>query len=187
MFDKNDFQQYLQKIEHLTRVIETTADPNLRTNALEVVQLLMDLHGSAIKRMMDIISQSGVQKLINSLANDELISSILLLYSLHPIDIETRVKQALEKISPYFSSQNITVNLLGINQGVVKIELVGNYKGSSALSVKLAIEEAIYQVAPDIESIEILDLLEPQLNLVQLKKGASLVTSSSLGKNNGIS
>ena len=96
--------------------------------------------------------------IIDSFARDDLVGSLLLLYGLHPLDIETRVHQALEKVRPYLGSHGGNVELLGVTQaGVVHLRLQGSCHGcpSSAMTLKLAIEEAIYAAAPDIVALEV--------------------------------
>ena len=45
--------------------------------------------------------------------------TVLLLYGLHPHPIETRVRQALDKVRPYLDSHGGNVELLSVNDGVV--------------------------------------------------------------------
>ena len=53
-----EFQQRLQSIERLLSEIEGAADPNLRTTVRELVQLMMDLHGAGLERMLELIRSS---------------------------------------------------------------------------------------------------------------------------------
>ena len=50
-----EFQQRLKSIERLLQEIEASADPNLRAAAQELVQLVMDLHGAGLERMLELI------------------------------------------------------------------------------------------------------------------------------------
>jgi len=90
------------------------------------------------------------------LAADEVVGSLLLLYGLHPLSLEVRVTQALDKVRPYLDSHGGNVELLNIADGVVQLRMQGSCKScpSSSLTLKLAIEEAIYAAAPDVVSIE---------------------------------
>ena len=90
-------------------------------------------------------------------------SSLLLLYGLHPLDLEARVQQALEKVRPLLRSHGGNVELLGIADGVVRLRMLGSCHGcpSSAMTLKNAIEEAIYAAAPDATAIEVEGVAEP--------------------------
>ena len=109
---------------------------------------------------MDIVFQAGEpgRAIINTFTHDHLVNSLLLLYGLHPLDLQLRVLQALEKVRPYLNSHGGNVELLGVieDEGIVRLRLQGNCKScpSSAMTLKLAIEEAIYEAAPDVIMIE---------------------------------
>lgn len=175
--DKKVFQHKLQKIEELVRAIESAADPNVRASAVELMQSLMDLHGAGIERMMEIVFESGANggEIIDRFADDDLAASLLLLHDLHPQDIETRVMQALDKVRPYLRSHGGNVELIGFHDGIVRLRLEGSCHGcaSSAMTLKLAIEEAVYEAAPDLIAMEVEGVVEqppPPAGLVQLGK-----------------
>ncbi len=164
----------MQRIEELIGKIETVADPETRAVAVELVQSLMEFHGTGIERMMEIVAEAGEpgNAVFESFARDSLVGSLLLLYGLHPVDVETRVMQALEKARPLLDSHGGDVELLGIDEGVVRLRFQGSCKGcpSSALTLKHTIEEAIYALAPDVTAIESEGLVEQPTpsGLVQL-------------------
>jgi len=190
MLDKKEFQQRLQKIEGLVRAIESAADPNVRASAVELMQSLMELHGAGIERMMEVVFDAGAagDEIIDRLADDDLVASLLLLYGLHPLDVETRVKQALDKVRPYLRSHGGNVELLGIADGEARLQLVGSCNGcaSSAMTLKLAIEEAIYEAAPDVTALEVEGVVAQPAppGLVQLEKAPGR-NGSAVGDGNG--
>lgn len=150
--------QSMEQIEGLVRKIESLPDSEARASAIGLMQALMEFHGAGLDRMMEIIAESGTggYALFDEFAADQLVGSLLLLYGLHPLGIETRVTQALDKVRPYLDSHGGNVELLSITDGVVKLRMQGSCKTcpSSAMTLKLAIEEAIYAAAPDIVAIE---------------------------------
>lgn len=164
MLDKKTFQLRLQKIEELVRTIEQAADPNVRASAVELMQSLMELYGNGLERTLEIVFDSGPAgtKVIDELAQDDLVESLLLLHGLHPLDLPTRVMIALDRVRPYLQSHKGNVEFIGINEGVVRLKLQGSCDGcaSSAMTLKLAIEEAIYEKAPDIAGLEVEGVVE---------------------------
>ena len=153
-------QSQLKSIEALIHKIEKADDPALAATARELVQLLMDFHGAGIERMLELVHKSGAANgsLIDDLGRDELVRSLLLLYGLHPDGIGTRVMQGLEKARPYLKSHGGNVVLVGIDDaGTVTLRLEGNCDGcpSSSATLRLAVEEAIYEAAPDVTAIVI--------------------------------
>lgn len=157
MHDEKAFQQLSQRIEALVNRFETATDPQVRADALELVQALMDLHGAGLDRLMEIVAGAGApgEALMEDFARDELVVGLLLLYGLHPHDLETRVRLALERVQPYLHSHGGNVELLHVNDGIVRLRLVGSCQTcpSSTLTLKTAIERAIYEAAPDVVEI----------------------------------
>ena len=76
---------------------------------------MIELHGAGLERILDKLADAGDAglALIDALAEDDLVGSILLLHGLHPLDLETRVRQALDKVRPLLRSHGGNVELLG--------------------------------------------------------------------------
>ncbi|HTB13336.1 MAG TPA: hypothetical protein VK752_17260 [Bryobacteraceae bacterium] len=148
------FQQRLESIEVVIKQIEATADPNVRTASRELVQLVMELHGAGLERILEILRSNGEtgQSLLGSMGRDETVSSLLVLYGLHPLTLEERVNQALEKVNRQIRSRSATVELLGMEEGAVRLNLQANGHGPA---LKEIVEDAIWQAAPDIASLVI--------------------------------
>ena len=148
----------MEKIEALIAKVEKLPDPQARADMLALVQALMDFHGAGIERMMELVAESGGPgyEIFERFAADDLVGSLLLLYGQHPLPLETRVLGALDKVRPYLDSHGGNVELIGIADGVVRLRMQGSCKScpSSADTLKLAIEEAIYTAAPDVVAIE---------------------------------
>lgn len=158
MHEEKTLQQGIERIEGLVRKIENLADPEARAAAVELMQSMMEFHGAGLDRLMELVAAEGEAgyRIFDSFAGDDLVASLLLLYGLHPIPVETRVMQALDKVRPYLDSHGGSVELVGIEGDVVRLRLEGSCKScpSSSMTLKLAIEEAIYAAAPDVSAIE---------------------------------
>jgi Fe-S cluster biogenesis protein NfuA/nitrite reductase/ring-hydroxylating ferredoxin subunit len=181
----------MEQVEGLIRKVENLPDPTARDTALELVQALMEFHGAGLERLMEIVAEAGDPgyALFDNFAADELVGSLLLLYGLHPLPIETRVTRALDKVRPYLDSHGGNVELLGIADGVVRLRMQGSCKScpASAMTLKLAIEEAIYAAAPDVVAIAAEGVAEepPVTGLVQIGKSPSNGKANGNGKGNG--
>jgi Fe-S cluster biogenesis protein NfuA len=140
--------------------VAAIADPAARELTSQIIQTLMEYHGAGLSAMMERVAGAGVvgQSIISDFAQDDLIGSLLLLYGLHPLDLDARVRQGLEKVRPYLKSHGGNVELLGITDaGVVRLKMQGSCHGcpSSAATLKNSIEQAIYDKAPDVAGIEV--------------------------------
>jgi Fe-S cluster biogenesis protein NfuA len=156
-----EFQQRIQSIERMLGEIEGSADPSLRTSVQQLVQLVMDLHGAGLERMLELIrGDAGAgESLINKLGQDDLVASLLVLYGLHPLPLDARITEGLDKARARLRSHQGEVELLSIQDGAVSLRLHvnGNGCGSTAQALKEMVEDAVYQSAPDITSLVIED------------------------------
>jgi Fe-S cluster biogenesis protein NfuA len=173
--DERDFREDIQRIGGLVQEIESIADPAVRAATKDLVQSLMDLHGSALERALDIVAEAGEpgMSIIDRLGRDSLVSSVLILYGLHPEDLGTRVVKAVERVRPQLRKQGCELELLGVNDGVIRLRVVtGSHTcGSTANSVQATLEGAIYDAAPDMDSLVIEGLEEkPSSGFVSLDK-----------------
>jgi Fe-S cluster biogenesis protein NfuA/nitrite reductase/ring-hydroxylating ferredoxin subunit len=155
-----EFERRIAAIEELVHRLETGSDPAALAAAQTLVGAVVELHREAMDRTLAAIRRSGAMgaAILDSLTSDDLVASVLLLHDLHPADLETRVRGALEKTRPYLKSHDGNVELVGIDSArVVRLRLEGSCHGcpSSSLTLKLAIEQAIHEAAPDVSAIEV--------------------------------
>jgi len=165
LLDEGGLQERVAKVETLLGEIEALKDPYARQKAAEIVQVLLELYGEGMARMMEAVAQGEERaRTFEAFVDDELVSHLLLLHGLHPLDVETRVVRALEEVRPYLKSHGGNVELLGVEGGVARLRMQGSCDGcpSSAMTLKLAIEEAIQKAAPDLEGIEAEGVAEAQ-------------------------
>ena len=157
LIDDQGLQERVARMETLLEEIETLPDRNARSKAAEVVGVLLDLYGEGLARMMEVVAEGEErERTFDAFAEDELVSHLLLLHGLHPLDLKTRVIMALEEVRPYLQSHGGNVELLGVKEGVARLRMQGSCSGcpSSTVTLRLAIEEAIQKTAPDLEGIE---------------------------------
>ncbi len=175
MAEGKDFREDIQRIGGLVQEIESIADPAVRAATKHLVQSLMDLHGAAVEKALDIVAEAGDPgiNIIDRLGRDSLVGSVLILYGLHPEDLETRVVKAVDKVRPQLRKQGCEVELLGVSNGDIRLRVeTGSHTcGSTAKTVQAALEGALYDAAPDLSSLLIEGLEEkPASGFVGLDK-----------------
>jgi Fe-S cluster biogenesis protein NfuA len=186
MPDDKDFLIKVQKIGELVGGLESITDPEARASAKTLVQLLLDLHAVGLERVMDIVAKNGEagQQVIDDLGRDPLVSSLLVLYNLHPLDLETRVAQAVEKVRPKIRKGGGELELLSNQNGIVRLSLqvTGHACGSTGKTLKAIAEDALYESAPDLSHLLIEGLEEPDgsSGFVPLGKLGSVIAAASV-------
>jgi Fe-S cluster biogenesis protein NfuA len=157
--DSRDFREDMQRIGSLVQEIESIADPAVRAITKTLMQSLMDLHGAAIEKALDIVADAGEpgMTIIDRLGRDPLVSSVLILYGLHPEDLETRVIKAVDKVRPQLRKQGCEVELVSVNDGAIRLRVeTGSHTcGSTAKTLQATLEGTMYDAAPDLTSLVI--------------------------------
>ncbi|MGA7925943.1 MAG: NifU family protein [Candidatus Sulfotelmatobacter sp.] len=159
MAEGKDFREDIERIGGLVQEIESIADPAVRAATKNLVQSLMDLHGAALEKALDIVAEAGGpgMSIIDRLGRDSLVSSVLILYGLHPEDIETRVAKAVDRVRPQLRKQGCEVELLSVTDGAIRLRVeTGSHTcGSTAKTLQATLEGAMYDAAPDLTSLVI--------------------------------
>ncbi len=155
-----EFQKRLSRVEELITALESAPDQTIREQVRELIQTLLDLHGSGLERVLSVVYESGAggATMIDEFSHDQLVSGLLLLHGLHPLDLETRVRNAIEDVKPQLGLHGGSVELLGLTpEGRAQLKLQGNCHEcpSSRLTLRFSIEEALYAAAPDLVGLEV--------------------------------
>jgi len=161
--DDGATEDRVARVERLLEEVDALADPTGRETAAELVQAVVELYGEGLRRVMDAVAAAEADLVRDIVCEDELVAHLLFLHELHPVSLEERVGQALAGVRPYLESHGGGVELVGIEDAVVRLRLEGSCSGcpSSTMTLKLAIEDAIYKAAPDVEEIEAEGVTEP--------------------------
>jgi Fe-S cluster biogenesis protein NfuA/nitrite reductase/ring-hydroxylating ferredoxin subunit len=174
--DDEAARERVARVEGLLEEVESLADPVARDKATEMAQALLELYGEGLARLVPFLDGEAAE----AVADDELLSHLLLLHDLHPVPLAERVNDALEGVRPYLDSHGGGVELVGVDDGVVRLRLHGSCEGcpSSTMTLKLAIEDAIHKAAPDVLGIEAEGVSAPpkpallQLEVTDAARGA---------------
>jgi hypothetical protein len=170
MPEEKEFQERIQAIEGLIHKLEEMPDRSLWSAVRELLQSVMDLHGVALDRLLTILADHEGQAVLQmeALGRDELVGSVLLLHGLHPVDFETRTRHALGKTESILRGYGARAELLDTLDGNIRIQIHGVTSAHVAKSSRAAVEEAIYQAAPDAASCAILGLEQFAVDFVPL-------------------
>jgi len=154
------------RVEELLDVLRSGAARDAGPAADELVRLLVGLYGDGLSHIVAALREQGQPgvAMLHNLAEDPLVESLLLLHDLHPLDVDARVQRALDRVRPYLGSHAGGVEYLGTADGVARLRLEGSCHGcpSSSITLRTAIEEALFEFAPDITRLEVSGVVEEQ-------------------------
>ena len=149
----------LLRVQELQLKLDSAADSPTRDLAEELVSAVVQMYGAGLERIVGSLLDGGEEgvSLAASLAEDGLVAALLLIHDLHPVPLIERVQDALEHVRPYMESHGGDVELLSLDGGVARISLRGSCSdcAASAVTLELAIKQALEEVAPDLEGLEV--------------------------------
>jgi hypothetical protein len=159
---EKEFQEKMRRLGGLVSELDQMPGGGSKVAARELVQLLMEVHRSGLERIMELVSESEAEApgavLIDRLGQDPIVRNLLLLYSLHPDDLETRVVRGLDAARARLRKFDSRVELVSLHEGAVELRLhvSGHPRGSTIKDLRAIVEGAIYDLAPDLMSLTIL-------------------------------
>jgi DNA-binding transcriptional ArsR family regulator len=147
-------------IEDVVSALDALADPTAADAARLLVQRVLELHGLALSRMLETIAEHPGSALLTArLIDDERVSGVLLLHGLHPVDFETRVRVALDRLHAHLGVQGVAIQSVAIEGDKLTLKVglsdAGRYDSGSANAIGREIREALMEAAPDASSVEI--------------------------------
>ncbi|MFZ1995663.1 MAG: NifU family protein [Solirubrobacteraceae bacterium] len=152
--------ELVQRIQDLQERLETTGDAATREVADALVSAVVQMYGAGLERIVELLAGAGDtgREIASSLSEDELVATLLLIHDLHPVPLEDRVQAALKSVRPYMESHGGNVELLSLTDRVATIHLRGSCSdcSASAVTLELAIKQALEEAAPDLEALEVL-------------------------------
>jgi Fe-S cluster biogenesis protein NfuA/nitrite reductase/ring-hydroxylating ferredoxin subunit len=157
-------EELLERVQRLSERVERLEDPEARDAAQDLVAAILEMHGAGLTTIGGVLDEAGPAGEVAKakLVADPVVASLLLIHDLYPVPLEQRVGEALEEVRPYMESHDGNVELLGVEDGVVRLRLAGSCDGcpASASTLELAIKEALEKAAPDLAGLEVEGLVE---------------------------
>jgi Fe-S cluster biogenesis protein NfuA/nitrite reductase/ring-hydroxylating ferredoxin subunit len=176
-----DIQAVGDRVEALLAEFASASDPTIAGRAEELVGLLVDFYGAGLARIMELLDEQAAAPLLA----DKAVAGLLVLHDLHPQSTEERVLAALDRVRPYLGSHAGDVEYLGLDDdGTVRLRLAGSCDGcpSSALTVKMAIEKGIEDVAPEVTKVEVEGMAPESASGLSVPEGRTLLPLAQVSK-----
>ena len=176
MTSEKEFQEKMRLLGTLVGELDQMPGSGSKVAARELVQLLMQVHEAGLERMMELVSESGAETgapgkaIIHAFGQDPIVRNLLLLYGLHPDDLQTRVSLALDGLKGRLRKLDARVELISIRDGAVQLRLhtTGHACGSTMKDLRGIVQGGVYDLAPDLASLTILGTEESSSGFVPL-------------------
>jgi hypothetical protein len=158
--DKGAQQAALARLQELGAALVEQPDSASTAAARELLQLIFALHRDGLARLRELIGESpDGEVLLERVARDERTRALLLLHDLHPQDLTTRAAAAIGGLRPHLAVYGIRVERFSVSGHALKLTLhettAPGVRPPPAEALRGEIEAAVYELAPDLESIVI--------------------------------
>ena len=178
----NDAEEMVEQLNALVEELENYPDSVVREKALDLVQMILALHGEVLHRILKTLDSSPQrEQMLSQIIGDDVVRSVLIIHGLAPDDLPTRVAATIENLRPFLITQGCDVKLLAVENGRAQIRLMRSGQGAPPiLALKSEIEKALAEAAPDLLGIEIEGVAE---QIEATAKAAELLGSMISGRN----
>jgi hypothetical protein len=169
---ENDLRREADRIEQLLDEVRDLGGRPLHQRVEELVQRLVRLYGAGLTRLVRHLDELGRldQPLAARLADDPLLSSLLLLHGLHPESLEERVQRALVQAGPELATYLGPVTFVRVEGDAVhlRVDAAGAVGAAPALSAERLLAGVLRDVAPEIAHVHLEGARRPTAGLVQI-------------------
>ncbi|MBA3390904.1 MAG: NifU family protein [Rubrobacter sp.] len=143
----SEFQHLLEWLGTGVERMEAIEDEKTREEVFALLEGIDILHRQGIGRIMDLI---GGQQAVERISQDPIVHTLLEMYDLPEADERTQVERALEDVYPYFQSHGGKLEILGVEDGRVRVRLSGSCEGcpGTATTLSRVVEEALREGFP---------------------------------------
>ncbi len=155
--------ELVERLGELLSRLENVRDPVARNTAEELLATLMEVYGEGLERILDALDdpETPARSVRDRLLDDGVVASLLLMHGLFPVDLETRVRDALDKLRPQVVAEGGGLDLVEVVDGVVRLSLTepgSGCNGDSSLEPRVV--DALERAAPDLLGLELLTAAE---------------------------
>lgn len=165
-----EFQHLLEWLGTGFERMEEIADEKTREEVFAFLEGIDVLHRQGLGRIFDLIGNLGGPQAVERISQDPVVSTILDMYDLPEPDERTQVERVLEPVHPYFQSHGGKLELLSVEQGLVRVRLSGSCEGcpGTAATLGRVVEEALREGFPGFKELVAEEPPPARQNIVQL-------------------
>ncbi|MFE3323607.1 hypothetical protein [Streptomyces sp. NPDC059176] len=147
-----------RRVEEILDRLAASGDDQARSQAEELVRVLMDFYGAGLARALELLGRPAAREPggdpVAALLGDELVAGLLVLHDLHPEDLDARIGRALHSIRQH------PVEEVGFDPttGVLRLRTSGSAGcgcPSTQETVRRAATDAVACFAPEVTGVEL--------------------------------
>ena len=159
--ERLEFDEVLPRIAELAEALTSHDDPSTAATAEELLDWIDVFHANGVGRLVEMIREWRGDILLESVAADPIAGSLLHAYGLGPdADVESAriaVQTALAEVRPYLHSHGGDMEVVWIEDGVVRLKMHGSCDGCTGAEATIVeqVESALQTHWVDFRRVEV--------------------------------
>lgn len=175
-YRQQELDEQVERLQELLGALDELADPAARSAARELLRVVIRLHSLGLADLLEIVQEAGSQPadtLLPRFTANPRVRGLLLLHDLHPEDLPTRTRKAVERLRPHLGVKNVRAELVAVEGNRVRISVSASDPNGvlpTAELLRREIEQVLLEIIPDADElvIEGLDTLTARAGFVPL-------------------
>lgn len=159
--ERLEFDEVLPRIAELAEALTSHDDPATAASAEELLDWIDVFHANGVGRLVEMIREWRGDILLESVAADPIAGSLLRAYGLgsdaDPESARLAVQAGLTEVRPYLHSHGGDMEVVSIEDGVVRLKLHGSCDGCTGAEATIVdrVERALQTHWVDFRRIEL--------------------------------
>lgn len=151
----DEIRALTERMDERLEALQARAEPELVALVAELLDGLQRVHAEGLRRLVELLAEESER--FRRALDDPVISNLFVLYDLVFLDEARRAREALEQVQPLARSHGGEIRLLGVEEGVVRVRLLGACHGcpSSSATLRQGVEEALARRLPGFVRLEV--------------------------------
>ena len=144
-----------ERLDAQLEALQERAAPEVVALVVDLLDGLQRVHAEGLRRLVELVAEDGER--FGRALDDPVISNLFVLYDLVFVDEARRARAAIDEVQPLARSHGGEIRLLGVEEGVVRVRLLGACDGcpSSSATLRQGVEAALARGLPGFVRLEV--------------------------------
>lgn len=144
------------RLDTLRSSIAQSGVPGLVDAADRLIEAVLELHGWALSRCIELLHQDGQSSVLTEAVGDEIISALLLAHGMYPVPLAERLAHVLDACSGALGENAGQIDVLEVSEstGHVRLRISGG-DDRQRWRIRLVVERAVHDLVADVVQLDI--------------------------------
>lgn len=151
----SEVERVVRRLDEVLEEVGEHPDPRVRAAVTELADGLQRIHAEGLRRLAELLAEEPGR--FRRALDDPVIANLFLLYDLAVVDEQGRTREALEAVRPLLEEHGCSLDLLGVEEGEVRIRLRGPRGTIEGLAEEVVegVQRALEKGLPGFRKLEV--------------------------------